>query len=118
RRVVAVDPNAISGKTGDQLRFASVVQVRRNHRPDIERVQKRPCRAAMLVRSSSSAPAVTGIDTAASVATIEVTSRTSSTLKPLERTENRQRGMTVREAWRPACCQDGRRPLLLIRRPL
>ena len=38
-------------------------------------------RAAMLVRSSSSAPAVTGIDTAANVATSEVTSNTSRRLK-------------------------------------
>jgi YVTN family beta-propeller protein len=38
----------------------------------------------MLVRSSSSAPAVTGIDTAASVATFEATSRTSRTLNPLD----------------------------------
>jgi len=38
----------------------------------------------MLVRSSSSAPAVTGIDTAASVATIGATSRTSRTLNPLD----------------------------------
>jgi hypothetical protein len=38
----------------------------------------------MLVRSSSSAPAVTGIDTAANVATSVVTSNTSRRLKPAD----------------------------------